>query len=75
MLEEHYQKLGKERDFEAFDSDWKLHVQSNVKQYKQLSKQINHEHLDRMIGNFEIEFVMKSIKNKKDCATDGIAGD
>ena len=28
-----------------------------------------------MIGNFEIEFVMKSIKNTKDCATDGIAGD
>ena len=33
MLKEHYQKLGKERDFEAFDSDWKLHVQSNVKEY------------------------------------------
>ena len=27
------------------------------------------------ISNFEIEFVMKSIKNKKACGTDGIAGE
>ena len=36
-----------------------------IKEFEQLSEHINHEHLDRIIGNFEIEFVMKSIKNKK----------
>ena len=35
MLEEHYQKLGKERDFEAFDSDWKIYM------YNQLLKNTN----------------------------------
>ena len=51
--------------------------------YKQKLKNLNsylsiiikNEHLDRKISNFEIEFVMKSIKNKKACGTDGIAGE
>ena len=28
-----------------------------------------------MISNYDILFVMKSIKNKKTCGTDGIAGE
>ena len=77
MLKEHYQNLGKEkiRHVEAFDSDWKIHVQTKIKKFEQLSEHINNEHLDRKISNFEIEFVMKSIKNKKACGTDGIAGE
>ena len=43
--------------------------------FEQLSEHINNEHLDRMISNFEVEFVMKSITNKKACGTDGIAGE
>ena len=74
VLKEHYQKLGKERHVEAFDSDWKIHVQTKIKEFEQLSEHIKNEHLDRKISNFEIEFVMKSIKNKKACGTDGIAG-
>ena len=73
MLKEHYQKLGKERHIEAFDSDWKIHVQTKIKKFEQLSEHIKHEHLDRKISNFEIEFVMRSIKNKKAYGTDGIA--
>ena len=75
VLKEHYQKLGKERHVEAFDSDWKIHVQTKIKEFEQLSKHIKNEHLDKKISNFEIEFVMKSIKNKKACGTDGIAGE
>ena len=37
-LKEHYQKLGKEKDFEAFESDWKL---------KNLNNWLSHEHLYR----------------------------
>ena len=70
MLKEHYQKLGKERHVEAFDSDWKIHVQTKIKEFEQLSEHIKNEHPDRKISNFEIEFVMKSIKNKKACGTD-----
>ena len=75
VLKEHYQKLGKERHFEAFDSDWKIHVQTKIKEFEQLPEHINNEHLDRKISNFEVELVMKSIKNKKACGTDGIAGE
>ena len=70
MLKEHYQNLGKERHVEAFKSNWKICVQKIIKQFEH----INHEHLDRNMSNFEIEFVMKSIKNKKACGTGGIAG-
>ena len=56
VLKEHYQKLGKERHVEAFDSDWKIHVQTKVKEFQQLSEHIKNEHLDRKISNFEIEF-------------------
>ena len=48
-----------------------VHVQTKVKEYEQLSEHVNHEHLDRKISNFENEFVMKSIKRKKACGTDG----
>ena len=46
-----------------------------ILKYEQLSEHIINEHLDKNISNFEVEFVMKSIKNKKACGTDGIAGD
>ena len=37
---------------------------------------IDHEHLDRMISNFKIEFITKSIKNKKHVVLhDGITGE
>ena len=75
MLKKHYQKLSKERHVEAFNRDWRIHVQTKIKQFKQLSEYINQEHLDRKMSNFEIKFVMKSIKNKKPCGTDGIAGE
>ena len=52
-----------------------MHVQTKIKEFEQLSEHIKNEHLDRKISNFEIEFVMKSIKNKKACGTDGIAGE
>ena len=71
VLKEHYQKLCKERHVEAFDSDWKIHVQTKVRKSSEHIK-FNHEHLDMRISNSEIEFVMKSIKNKKACGTDGI---
>ena len=45
------------------------------KLYEQSSEHVNHKHLDRKISNFENEFVMKSIKRKKACGTDGIAGE
>ena len=52
----------------------RIHVQSKIKELKQLSAHINHENLDRKISNFETEFVMKSIKNKKHVhSIDGIA--
>ena len=43
--------------------------------YKQKIKNLNNndEHIDRKISDFEIKFVMKSIKNMKACGTDGIA--
>ena len=31
VLKGHYQKLVKERHVEAFDSDWKIHVQTKLK--------------------------------------------
>ena len=49
-------------------------LKTKIKKFEQLSEHINNEHLDRKISNFEIEFVMKSINNKKACGTDGIAG-
>ena len=45
-----------------------------LKELKQLSEHINHENVDRKIRNFETEFVMKSIENKKHVhGIDGIA--
>ena len=43
MIKEHYQKLGKERHFEAFDSDWKVHVEKNIytTEFEQLSERIS----------------------------------
>ena len=52
-----------------------VYVQTKVEEFEQSSEHINHEYLDRKISNFEIEFVMKSIKNKKACSTDDIAGE
>ena len=41
MLKEHYQQLGKERHIEAFDSDWKIHVQTKIKEFEQLSERMS----------------------------------
>ena len=51
VLKEHYQKLGKERHVEAFDSDWKIRVQTKIKGFEHLSEHIKIEHLDRKISN------------------------
>ena len=40
---------------------------NKIKEFEELSEHMNNEHLDRKISNFEFEFVMKSIKNKKAC--------
>ena len=40
-----------------------------------MSVDITHQHLDRDISALEIEYVMKSLRNRKTSGSDGIAGD
>ena len=40
-----------------------------------MSVDITHEHLDRVISALEIEYVMKSLRNRKASGSDGIAGE
>ena len=75
VLKEHYHKLGREKHVEFFEYDWKIHVQSRIREYKRLSVDITHEHLDRDISALEIEYVMKSLRNRKASGSDGIAGE
>ena len=75
VLKEHYQKLGKEKNVESFENEWKIHVQSRIREYERLSVDITHEHLDRDISALEIEYVMKSLRNRKASGSDGIAGE
>ena len=42
---------------------------------KRLSVDITHEHLDRDISALEIEYEMKSLRNRKASGSDGIAGE
>ena len=75
VLKEHYQKLGKEKNVESFENEWKIHVQSRIREYERLSVDITNEHLDRDISALEIEYVMKSLRNRKASGSDGIAGE
>ena len=52
-----------------------VYIPQKLKKFEELSEHINNEHLDRKISNFQIEFVMKSNKNKKACGTDNVAGE
>ena len=40
-----------------------------------MSIDITHQHLDRNISTLEIEYVMKSLRNRKASDSDGIAGE
>ena len=73
VLKEHYQKLGREKHVEYFENEWKIHVQSRIREYERLSVDITHEHSDRDISILEIEYVMKSLRNGKASGSDGIA--
>ena len=75
VLKEHYQKLGKEKNVESFENEWKIHVQSRIREYERLSVDITNEHLDRDISAIDIEYVMKSLRNRKASGSDGIAGE
>ena len=77
VLKEHYQKLhvGREKHVESFENEWKIHVQSRIREYERLSADIIHEHLDRDISALEIEYVMKLFRNRKASGSDGIAGE
>ena len=75
VLKEHYQKLGREKHVESFENEWKIHVQSRIREYERLSVDITHEHLDREISALEIEYVMKLLRNRKASGSDGIAGE
>ena len=37
VLKEHYQKLGKEKHVESFENEWKIHLQSRIREYERLS--------------------------------------
>ena len=54
VSKEHYQKLGREKHVESFENEWKIHVQSRIREYERLSVDITHEHLDRDISALEI---------------------
>ena len=75
VLKEHYQKLGKEKNVESFENEWKIHVQSRIREFERLSVDITNEHLDRDISALEIEYVIKSLRNRKASGSDGIAGE
>ena len=75
VLKEHYQKLGIEKHVKSFENEWKIHVQSRIREYERLSVDITHEHLDRDISALELEYVMKSLRNRKASGSDGIAGE
>ena len=60
-LKEHYQKLGREKHVESFENEWKIHVQSRIREYERLSVDITHEHLDSDISALEIEYVCNEI--------------
>ena len=75
VLKEHYQKLGGEKHVESFESEWKMHIQSRIREYERLSVDITHEHFDKDISALEIEYVMKSFRNRKASGSDGIAGE
>ena len=45
------------------------------REYERLSVDITNEHLDRVISALEIEYVMKSLRNRKASGSDGIAGE
>ena len=40
VLKEHYQKLGREKHVESFENEWKIHVQSRIREYERLSVDI-----------------------------------
>ena len=40
VLKEHYQTLGREKHVESFENEWKIHVQSRIREYERLSVDI-----------------------------------
>ena len=74
VLKEYYQMLGREKHVESSENEWKIHVQSRIREYERLSVDITHDHLDRDISALDIH-VMKSFRSRKASGSDGIGGE